>query len=44
VQPHRGGSAIDLSAIASWCACLVGPPWSIVVKAHAKLEFAHAAC
>src|SRR5215467_4659840 len=43
-QPHRGGSAIDLSAIASWCACLVGPPWSIVVKAHAKLEFAHAAC
>jgi len=28
VQPHRGGSAIDLSAIASWCACLVGPPWS----------------
>ena len=30
-QPHRGGSAIDLSAIASWCACLVGPsiarPW-----------------
>jgi hypothetical protein len=26
VQPHRGGSAIDLSAIASWCACLVEPP------------------
>src|SRR5215475_10439885 len=42
VQPHRGGSAIDLSAIASWCACLVGPPWSSSQGAR-QVEFAHAA-
>src|SRR5262249_50334449 len=38
VQPHRGGSAIDLPAIASWCACLVGPPSSRMARRSSMIS------